>query len=136
MKESVDEVFDEIVSSVTDDNDCYDAIQAEMHLGPFSGPIPLKNVGAIYIAKGLSIIYEEKRSSLVSKLTHVNLSNQKIGWGGLSIICDVLYNFDIQTFDFENNALFPNEAGNDAIHNVSKFLLRDKLVALSLSRIL
>ena len=59
LKESVDEVFDEIVSSVTDDNDCYDAIQAEMHLGPFSGPIPLKNVGAIYIAKGLSIIYEE-----------------------------------------------------------------------------
>ena len=62
------------------------------------------------------------------------MSNQKIGWRGLSIICDVLYNFDIKTFDFENNALFPNEAGNDAIHNVSKFLLRDKLVALSLSK--
>ena len=134
LKETVDDAFDEIVSSVTDDSDCYDAIQDEMHLGPFSGPIPLKNVGAIYIAKGLSIICEENRSSLVSKLNHVNLSNQKIGWRGLSIICDVLSNFDIQTFDFENNALFPNEAGNDAIHNVSKFLLRDKLVALSLSK--
>ena len=60
--------------------------------------------------------------------------NQKIGWRGLSIICDVLSSFDIQTFDFENNALFPNEATNDAIHNVSRFLLRDKLVALSLSK--
>ena len=29
---------------------------------------------------------------------------------GFSIIYDVLSNFDIQTFDFENNALFPNEA--------------------------
>ena len=75
LKETVDDAFDEIVSSVTDDSDCYDAIQDEMHLGPFSGHIPLKNVGAIYIAKGLSIICEENRSSLVSKLNHVNLSN-------------------------------------------------------------
>ena len=42
LKETVDDAFDEIVSSVTDDSDCYDAIQDEMHLGPFSGPIPLK----------------------------------------------------------------------------------------------
>ena len=30
LKETVDDAFDEIVSSVTDDNDCYDAIQDEM----------------------------------------------------------------------------------------------------------
>ena len=48
LKESVDDVFDELVSSVTDDSDCYDAIQAEMHLGPFSGPIPLKNWGDLH----------------------------------------------------------------------------------------
>ena len=140
VKLAVDKVISELqsVASASSDSDVEENehFQTIVKIGPFRNALSsLGNNGVTYLAKSIQMISISNPKAAILSLKHIDLSNQKIGWKGLSTLSSVLSNskFSVKTFDFQNNNLFPNKATVDMINNVSAFLMRDTLIGLTLS---
>ena len=140
VKLAVDKVISELqsVASASSDSDVEENehFQTIVKIGPFRNVLSsLGNNGVTYLAKSIQMISISNPKAAILSLKHIDLSNQKIGWKGLSTLSSVLSNskFSVKTFDFQNNNLFPNKATVDMINNVSAFLMRDTLIGLTLS---
>ena len=134
LKTNVDEIVEKIQSVATSRES---EKQTVVNVGPFHNDRTpaLKNAGIVYLAKGIQIILANYPRATMASLKHINLANQKIGWSGFSELALVLSKpkFNLVTFDFSNNNLFPNKATVGMVNNVSRFLSKDTLVGLTLS---